>query len=267
MGQYAIQGGIEGRDRLRVLARVMWPTTSMLLERTGVGRGMACLDAGCGGGDVTFELARLVGSNGRVVGVDIDDVKLKLARDEAAQRHLPNVEFRRSDIGAFDADGKFDAVYTRFLLTHLNAPGEALARLRRAVRPSGVIIVEDIDVSGYFCYPDSPAMWRYVELLASSMRTRGGDPNIGPRLPLLLHEAGLTDVQMNVVQPAAVRGETKLINPITMENIVDTVVADGLASVDEAQRIVDELYRFARDPGTVVSVPRIVQAWGTCPPD
>lgn len=265
MGQYTIRGGVPGRDRLRVLARTMWPTTANLLRWAGVGSGMTCLDAGCGGGDVTFELARLVGPGGRVVGFDIDDVKLELARDEAAQRGLTNVDFRRSDVGSFDAGEQFDAVYARFLLSHLRDPAAALASLRRAVRPGGVIMVEDIDVGGYFCHPDSPALWRYVELMAGSMRARGGDPTIGPRLPLLLREAALADVQVHVVQPAAMEGEAKLINPLTMENLVETVVADGLASRDEVHRIIDDMYAYARDPGTVVSLPRIVQAWGTRP--
>jgi 2-polyprenyl-3-methyl-5-hydroxy-6-metoxy-1,4-benzoquinol methylase len=64
---YIIRGGVEGRERLRVLARVMRPTTLNLFDRVGIRPGMACLDVGCGGGDVTFELADLVGPKGRVV--------------------------------------------------------------------------------------------------------------------------------------------------------------------------------------------------------
>jgi 2-polyprenyl-3-methyl-5-hydroxy-6-metoxy-1,4-benzoquinol methylase len=55
---YVIRGGVEGRERLRVLARVMWPTTEALLARVGTPRDARCLDIGCGGGDVTVELAR-----------------------------------------------------------------------------------------------------------------------------------------------------------------------------------------------------------------
>ena len=69
---YLIRGGIAGRERLRVLARVMRPATLALLERAGVTAGLRCLDVGCGGGDVTFDLASLVGITGHVVGVDLD---------------------------------------------------------------------------------------------------------------------------------------------------------------------------------------------------
>jgi ubiquinone/menaquinone biosynthesis C-methylase UbiE len=54
----------------------MRATTLNLLQRSGIQPGMACLDIGCGGGDVSFDLARLVGPNGRVAGIDIDEVKM-----------------------------------------------------------------------------------------------------------------------------------------------------------------------------------------------
>lgn len=260
--QYVIRGGVEGRERLRLLARVMRPTTRNLLERVGIAAGMACLDVGCGGGDVSFELAALVGGEGKVVGLDIDEVKLELARGEAAGRNLGNVTFHRSGIHDSNLRPEFDVVYARFLLTHLAEPSAALARMCEALRPGGMIVVEDIDFRGHFSHPECGALDRYVELYTHAVRRRKGDPHIGPRLPSLLHEAGLDEIGMHVVQPAGMDGDVKLINPITLENIADSVVQDGLASCDEVEAIIAELYEFARAPRTVVSLPRIVQAWG-----
>jgi hypothetical protein len=133
------------------------------------------------------------------------------------------------------------------------------------LQPGGVAIVEDIDFTGYFCHPYAAALWRYVELYTQAVRRRGGDPNIGPRLPGLLLDAGFERVQMNVVQPAAIDGEVKLLNPITMENIADCVLAEELATRSEVDRVIVELYELARDSRTVVSIPRVVQAWGYRP--
>ena len=80
---YIIRGGNAGRERLRALSTVMQPTTCALFERVNVKRGMVCLDMGCGGGDVTLDLARKVGPEGRVVGIDLDETILQLAREEA----------------------------------------------------------------------------------------------------------------------------------------------------------------------------------------
>lgn len=74
---YAIRGGLPGRERLRVLSHVMQPTTLALFRHVGAGPGMACLEVGCGGGDVALDLARMVGPEGSVIGTDIDPPSLK----------------------------------------------------------------------------------------------------------------------------------------------------------------------------------------------
>lgn len=259
---YVIRGGLEGRERLRILARVMRPTTRGLLERVGVGRGMACLDVGCGGGDVSFEIARLVAPGGRIVGIDLDGTKIELARTEAAALELPAVEFRVSEVEQIGGDLQFDFAYARFLLTHLSDPASVLTRMHGLLRPGGMIVVEDIDFSGHFCHPDSAAFRRYVDLYTEVVRKRGADADIGPKLPGLLLDAGYRDVEMNVVQPAGLEGEAKLIAAITMENIADSVVTEGLTSRAEVDDVIAELYRLAEDRRTVMSLPRVVQVWG-----
>ena len=68
-----------------------------------------------------------------------------------------------------------------------------------------------------------------------------------------------------MVQPIGTEGEAKLINPITMENIAGAVLEDGLATREEIEDVVRELYEFAADPNTVAGMPRVVQSWGRRP--
>ena len=262
---YIIRGGIEGRERLRVLSRVMRPTTLSLFQRVGVCPGMVCLDVGCGGGDVSFDIARLVGPAGRVVGVDIDEIKIEIARGEAVAQQIANIEFRFANIDEIEPEAEFDFAYSRFVLSHLRDPATALAKIRRAIRPGGIVVVADTDFRGQFCDPDSPALWRFVDLFTQTLKHRGGDANIGPRLPRLLSENGFEGVQINVVQAAGLDGDVKLLTPLTMENIAGAVLAEGLASRAEIEQIVAELYDFARTPGAVGSTPRVVETWGFRP--
>ena len=90
-GAYVIRGGVEGRERLRLLSAVMGPSTRALLAEVGIAAGSACLDLGCGGGDVTLELARALGPGGRVLGVDLDEIMVDMARREAEEQRLSNV--------------------------------------------------------------------------------------------------------------------------------------------------------------------------------
>jgi SAM-dependent methyltransferase len=240
----------------------MWPTTKVLFERVGVADTARYLDVGCGGGDVTLELARLA-PNGHVTGIDLDEAKLELARSESAAAGIPNIAYRREDLLETPPDAaRYDLIYVRFVLTHLADPGKGLAALRARLAPDGVIVVEDIDFSGHFCYPDSTAFRRYLELYTDAVARNGGDANIGPRLPALMGAAGLADIFMNVVQPAGITGEAKLVGPITLEAIADSVLKAGLATREELDKTVDDLYAFASTDGTLLSIPRIIQAWG-----
>lgn len=262
---YIITSGQRGRERLRVLARVMLPGTLQLFDQLGVREGWRCLDSGCGGGDVTFELARRVAPRGRVTGIDLDEEKLELARTEARSRQLANVEFVSADVSEYAELQGCDMVYSRFVLTHLREPARALNRMLQSLRPGGLLAVEDIDFRGHFCYPACPAFDRYVELYTQAVRERGADPEIGPRLPLLLRAAGFENVAMKVVQPAGYEGEVKLVNPITLAGIADALVASGLATNQEIQGLLRELQAFAEDSNTVMSIARVIQCWGCAP--
>jgi SAM-dependent methyltransferase len=259
---YIIRGGAQGRERLRLLSRVMAPTSLALLRRAGVRPGMACLEAACGGGDLACDLAEMVGPEGFVLAVDIDETVLAIARTEAAARGIANIDFRRLDIVGEAAPGPFDFIHARFLLSHLREPAKAVARMREALRPGGAIALEDVDFRGHFSLPPCAALDAYVRLYTEAARRRGGDAEIGPRLPGLLREAGFAGVAMNVVQPAGDEGEVRLVTPITMENIAPAVVAAGLASRSEAERIIAELHAYGATPGAIGCLPRVIEAWG-----
>ena len=245
---YVIRGGVEGRERLKILSRVMHESTAALFERVGVTYGMVCLDIGCGSGDVTFELAKRVGPSGKAVGADIDTTKIELAQEEARTLDLTNVEFRKIDIRERPNTQEFDVVHARFLLTHLTDPAGAVETFYHHLKPGGLVIVQDIDCSGLFVYPESRAFDRFNELYCLAVRKRGGDPDIGPRLPLLLKEGGFEDVHVSVTQPIGCEGEIKLMNPLTMENIADACIQDELATREEIDQIVRELYEYAANP-------------------
>jgi ubiquinone/menaquinone biosynthesis C-methylase UbiE len=139
--QYVIRGGQQGYERLTVLARSWRPTTAALFDRVQLGEGMRCLDLGCGSGDVTFEMAQRVGPDGSVTGVDMDEVKLGLARAAAAAQGLANVEFRAMNIYELAEPDSYDLVYSRFVLQHLGRPVDVLRSMWAAVSVGGVIVV------------------------------------------------------------------------------------------------------------------------------
>ena len=154
-----------------------------------------------------------------------------------------NIDYRVADVGDPPTDlGAFDLVYTRFLLCHLKQPCAALTWMVGCLKPGGILAIEDCDFTGHFCYPPSPAFDRYVELCGEVMRRRGGDASIGLKLPQMITDAGLNpSVERHVSHPSDVEGDVKLLNALTMENIVEAVLADKLATPEEVIQLVNTL--------------------------
>lgn len=264
---YILRGGDDGAARLRILGVATRPTTLRLLARAGIAPGMRVLDAGCGSGEVTTELVRLVGPAGRVTAVDADPVLLDHARARVAAAG-GDATFVHADLTGEPSSAiprDHDLVYARFLLSHLRAPETALAQLRDATRPGGSIVVEDVDFPGHFCHPPSAAFARYVELYQQVARRRGGDPAIGPRLPALLRAAGVVDVHADVAQPVFLDGDGKRVTQLTLAGIRDAAIDAGLADAAEIDALHATLDEERRRPDTLHSIARIVQAWGTRP--
>ncbi len=259
---YVIDGGAAGRDRLRLLSDVMGPDNRALLDLVGIPAGARCIDLGCGGGDVTVELARAAGPKGGVIGVDMDAALLDIARRETSALGLGNVSFECRDATTWRPSAPVDLVYARFLLTHLSDPSAVLRNARGYLRPGGLVVVEDIDFRGHFAEPACPALDRSVAWYSETVANRGGDANIGPRLPAMLRDAGFEDVRLRTFHPVAMNGGIKRLICVTLERIVTSVLEDGLATPAELERTIAELETFARDPATILGGPRVFQAWG-----
>jgi SAM-dependent methyltransferase len=260
--EYIIHGGAAGRERLRLLARAMAPFTGTLFDDAGIAKGARVLDIGCGGGDVTQELGRRVGPAGRVLGVDMDAVEIEIARKEAAALGTKNVEYRAGNVLTDEIGEKFDAIYARFLLSHLAKPEQGLSRMVACLNPGGLIVVEDVDFSGHFCEPERASFTDYVRWYEQSARRRGVDSRIGPRLPAMLADAGLKVLGARAVNPAAISGPIKEIAFATLTAIADSVVESGVASREQVNAALADLALATADPRVFMSMPRVVQSWG-----
>lgn len=261
---YIIRGGDPGAERLRILSRAMRSGTLAVLGRAGLAPGLDVLDLGCGGGDATVDIARLVGPTGRVVGIDMDDRVLAHARSASDARGL-SIQWKQGRAEALDEEASFDIAYCRFVLSHLHDPAGALRRMRRAVRRSGKIVVEDIDITTHACWPPSTAFQRYIELYAATGRARGADPVIGPRLAGMLIDAGLEDVEVSISMPVFRTGDGKTIARLTLANIADAAISAGLTNRVEVDQMLTEITTHEADPRSIQSTALVFQAIGRCP--
>jgi SAM-dependent methyltransferase len=176
------------RARLETLEVACDPFTARHLDTIGVGPGWHCLEVGAGAGSVTRMLCERVGADGRVLAVDFEPA---LLADLAA----PNLEVRRVDIVVDELpEAAFDLVHTRAVLLHIPQRDELVPKLARTLRPGGVLVLEELDLTETFAAADDNVFRPSLEAIYRPLREAGMDVFWAATMPGLLGMAGLVGV-------------------------------------------------------------------------
>ena len=98
--QYVLGHSAHEIERLSAQARLYTPFTLSFFRAAGITEGMRVLEVGCGGGDVSLLIARLVGANGEVVGIDRSSTAIETAQQRARDLSAHNLRFLVADLTA-----------------------------------------------------------------------------------------------------------------------------------------------------------------------
>ncbi|NUQ75030.1 MAG: methyltransferase domain-containing protein [Polyangiaceae bacterium] len=121
----------------QITSQIM-PLGEIAMARAAVAAGERVLDIGCGCGDTSITLARLVGPTGSVLGVDISAPMLERARETARAEGFENIRFEQADAQiASLPDRAKDLLFSRFGVMFFSDPESAFKNLRGALRSGG----------------------------------------------------------------------------------------------------------------------------------
>jgi SAM-dependent methyltransferase len=130
------EGSAEAYERYLV-PLLFAPGAEYLIELAELGPGERVLDVACGTGIVVRRAAQRVGSGGRVVGLDINEGMLEVARKVSSEAY-PAIEWQQGDANDMPLqDGAFDAVFCQQALQFFPDRLAALREMHRVLAPNG----------------------------------------------------------------------------------------------------------------------------------
>jgi SAM-dependent methyltransferase len=191
--------------------------SDVALRRHPVAAGERVLDVGCAFGETSLLLARAVGPRGAVVGVDVCEPFLAVAREEARAAGLANVTFRCADAQTEPFAPEHDLVFSRFGTMFFQDPVAGLRNLRGGLRRGGrllMIVWRRLDENEWAALPRKIAL-AHLPPPPDRPATPGPFPAPGPFslskpdvTRAILKDAGWTAVEIEPIDTEMTVGQT-----------------------------------------------------------
>jgi SAM-dependent methyltransferase len=193
--------------------RVVVPFGAAAMKAAAPQLGEHAIDIGCGCGETTIEIARLVGPAGSVLGIDVSQPMLQVARSRTVSAKYPQLSFREGDASATELPADIDLLFSRFGVMFFSRPSNAFSHLRKSLRPGGRCV--------FVCWrPPRDNPWTMTPLSAArqalNITPPPSDPEApGPfafadevRLRTILSDAGFARIDLQRFDAAIVLGST-----------------------------------------------------------
>ncbi len=252
--QYIGKVGISNDARLRIMHNIHRGLSLDFYRRAGLCEGMSVLEAGCGTGYVSIDLAKIVGPSGSVTAIDISNEQLAVARENIKTAAIDNIDFVQCNIHQIDKiEKKFDFVTGRFVFMHISDPKQALDSLYAVLKPGGVMALEETMMSRCLGYPDLTALNQAMQWLDSCAKNMGLDFDFGRKLYSMVRELPCTNTKLTLCQPVIEKRDEKQLFPMLVYECKDKLVETGIASATEVDQVIAEIEHYCQQSQTFFS--------------
>jgi ubiquinone/menaquinone biosynthesis C-methylase UbiE len=262
---YALGYSEREKQRLVFQSRFFAELTERLFLRAGIETGMSVLDVGCGVGDVSLLAAGMVGPTGSVLGIDRVSDSIERARERTRSAGLGNVGFQVATLPDVDPGRTFDALVGRLVLMYLPDPAAVIAHLVKFVRPGGVVVFQEMEMSMARSRPPGRLFQSYLNLVLETFRRAGFEIDMGSRLYSTFVRAGLPGPEMCLearVQGGSGSGACQLLVE-TVRSLLPVMERLGVTTAldDDIDTLATRIEAEIRAAGGVAIPPPMIGAW------
>lgn len=262
---YPLGYSAQEAQRLADQAAQLEELTEDVLRRAGLRPGMQVLDIGSGVGDVSLLAAKIVGSDGAVLGIDKAASSVEIARRRVAALGVRNVSFEESDLAVFATDRKFDALVGRFVLLYVPDPVMALRNLTRHLKPGAIVALQEPDTSQISEVPASNLFMQVRRWILEAFTAGGAELDMGTQLYATILRAGLPAPNMIAATLVACGPTSPGYEDMVrvLRSMLPLIERSGIANIAEIG--IDTLAGRLRDDAVandrVIFLSRVVGAW------
>jgi ubiquinone/menaquinone biosynthesis C-methylase UbiE len=254
--------------RLTEQALCWEPDAEILFDKIGIQPGWKCIDLGCGPLGVLSPLSRCVGSQGQVLGLDINPFYIQEANCFINENHYTNVKLIVGDI--YDIPIRlhsFDLSHMRFVFTQKGCDEELLGKMIALTKHGGVIISQESDMTTWNCYPPQLAWNKMRKSLSDLFELLGGDINAGLRTYQMFRKANLEDIQIRTASLAMPVGHAYRAGLLWFALAMqEKITAANILTENEFEDALDECNVIINNPEIIIFSYTVCQVWGCVKP-
>ncbi len=243
---YFLSTNDQARERLTLQHQLYVKSSVNLLHEAGIRPGMKGLEIGCGAGDMTRELARLLAGEGSLLATDYSEEQVAYVEKNTCD--FENIRYKVWDVNQLsELNETFDFIYCRMVLHHLVDASAAMLQMKKCLNPGGVILCEEPSLfDSVICYPESQALRQFVHYVQNSFIRNAKDYKIAYKMEQEFKALGLNILHHGLFEPLLTTADEKMIYAMALNDISNQLIASNSADREDINALSKKLIELAK---------------------
>ncbi|MDZ4711359.1 MAG: methyltransferase domain-containing protein [bacterium] len=251
-------------ERLEFQNGVWKNITDDFFRRINIRKGWKILDIGAGPGFVSIDLRKLAGKSGEVTALEPSELYLNYFKDVCTKQHWNNIKFIQANLeGTTLQKDHYDMIYLRWVIDFVPEPEKFLLKLLEALKPGGIIAIEDYVYDGIALFPRGGAFDNITEAIRKYWDIGGGDLYFTTKIPGIFRKNNIELVEFKPVSQAGDKDSGVIEWAHRFFTVHLQLMADkSVITQKEADDFLEDWLNHRYDPDTIFFSPVIVDIIG-----